>query len=77
MNEQQYIYGRLKFLSDQVEQLTDLFGRQQKLIEQLVHMVKDMQSPEYIRKQAKTAEMIEVAEKIAMIKGMSKKNESK
>ncbi|WP_425203791.1 hypothetical protein [Priestia megaterium] len=74
MNEQQYIYGRLKFLSDQVEQLTDLFGRQQKLIEQLAHMVKDMQSPEYIRKQAKTAEMIEVAEKIAMIKNMGKNN---
>lgn len=73
MDEQQFIYGRLKFLTEQVNFLTDTIEKQQDLLGKLFNLIEKMQSPEYASKQAKLAEMKDVAEKIKFIREYMKK----
>lgn len=73
MDEKQYIYGRLKFLSDEIDQLTDVVEQQSKLIGNLVKVIGEIQSPEYMNKQMKVAEMVDINKKIEFIRMMNKK----
>jgi hypothetical protein len=73
MDEKQYIYQRLHFLGEQVEFLTKSLEKQSELIGSLTAIIEKMQSPEYARMQAKTSEMADVAEKIAFIRNLTRK----
>lgn len=73
MNEQEFIYGKLKNLTEEVEFLFDTVNRQQDMIEELTKIITMMQSPDYASKQAKTAQMVDVAEKLAFIKNLNNK----
>jgi hypothetical protein len=68
MDEKQFIYGRLHYLTDQVDHLTQLMERQQELIGGLVSVIEQMQSPDYARRQVETAKAADVAEKIKFIR---------
>lgn len=72
MNEQQFIYGKLKHLQDQVEFLTDIVDKQGKMIGNVLEIIEKIQSPEYASKLAKTAQMVEIAEKLKMIREIVK-----
>jgi len=72
LDETQYIYARLKYLNDEIANLTDIYERQQDMIENILKLIDTMQSPEYARKQARTAEMVDIAEKLAMFRKMSR-----
>ena len=73
MTEQEFIYGKLKHLTEQIDQLTYVVERQQDMIENMLMLIDKMQSPEYIRKQAKIAEMTDVIEKVEFIRNLNKK----
>lgn len=49
MNEQEFIYGKLKYLTESVEFLLSAMEKQQDVIEQLTDIVDRMQSPEYAK----------------------------
>jgi hypothetical protein len=68
MDEQQFIYGRLKYLTEQVNFLMDAIEKQQDLLGKLSGIIEQMLSPEYASKQAKLAEMKDVADKIEFIR---------
>jgi hypothetical protein len=73
MDEKQYIYQRLHYLGEQVEFLTHVLEKQSELIGGLTGIIEKMQSPDYARKQAKTAEMADVAEKVAFMRSLTRK----
>jgi multidrug efflux pump subunit AcrA (membrane-fusion protein) len=68
MDEKEFIYGRLHYLQDQVNNLTNILDRQQDLIANLVSVIEQMQSPDYARRQVETAKAADVAEKIKFIR---------
>jgi hypothetical protein len=73
MTEQEFIYGRLHYLTEQVESLTNAVEKHTDLIGKLLGIIEQMQSPEYIKRQVKVAEMAEVAEKIKYFKSIINK----
>lgn len=73
MDEQQFIYSRLKYLTEQVNFLMDTTETQQDLLGTLVGVIEKMQYPEYAGKQAKLAEMKDVADKIKFMQKHMKK----
>jgi hypothetical protein len=73
MNEQQFIYERLSYLNDRIMFLYDTVERQQDLLGKLFNLVEQMQSPEYASKQAKLAEMKDVADKIKFMRDYMKR----
>jgi hypothetical protein len=73
MNEQEFIYSRLHYLNEQVDFLTGALEKNTELIGKLLGLLEQTQSPEYIRKQVKVAEMAEVAEKIKFMRDLINK----
>jgi len=72
VNEQEFIYGSLKQHTEQISQLTDLFKKQQDMIDGLLLLITKMASPEYARKQAKVAEMADIADKVEFMRSLLK-----
>lgn len=72
MDEQTFIYSKLKYLTDSVEILTGTVEKQSKMIGKLTEIIEQMMSPEYASKQAKIAEMVDVAEKIKYMRELGK-----
>ena len=72
MDEKTYIYSRLRYLTEEVEHLTAGLDKQQESIGKLIEIITQMQSPEYIHKQAQMAKSIELDEKLAMVKNILK-----
>lgn len=68
MKENEYIYKRLKFLSDEVEFLYSAIEKQQDAMESLMTLIKIMQSPEYARKQVNVAKAFDIADKVAFMR---------
>jgi hemerythrin superfamily protein len=73
MNEQEFIYGRLKYLNDRIEFLYATIEKQQDLMRKISDIIEQMQSPEYANKQVKLAEMKDVADKIEFIRKYTKR----
>jgi hypothetical protein len=73
MDEKQYIYQRLHYLGEQVDFLMSALEKQSELIGGLTGIIEKMQSPEYVRKQAKTSEMADVTEKVAFMRSLTRK----
>lgn len=72
MDEKTYIYSRLRYLTEEVEHLTEGLNKQQDSIGKLIEIINHMQSHEYIHKQAQTAKTIELDEKLAMVRNILK-----
>ena len=72
MDEQEkaFIYSQLNGLKEQVIFLTEQLESSNENMEMLLKILKQMQTPGYMRGQAKVAETMEVAEKLAMIRNM-------
>ena len=68
--EKKFIYSRLNGLKEQVIFLTEQLEASNENMEMLLKILKQMASPGYMRSQAKVAETMEVAEKLAMIRNM-------
>ncbi|MGG0667852.1 hypothetical protein ABE073_04900 [Lederbergia citrisecunda] len=73
MNEQEFIYGKLKYLTESVDVLANAVEQQQVIIDDLVKIIGEMQSPEYARKQVNVAKAADIAEKIAFMREMMNK----
>lgn len=80
LNENEYIYKRLKFLSDEIENLINVVegvvAHQEeliKIIDQLTTKVNVATSPETIRKINKYNEMNDMVDKINLMKKLTKK----
>lgn len=70
MNEQEFIYGKLKYLTESVEFLLSAMEKQQDVIEQLTDIVDRMQSPEYAKKQSDVARNFDAEEKIKLMRAV-------
>jgi len=68
--EKQFIYSQLNGLKEQVIFLTEKLNESNENMVTLVGILRNMQTPGYMRGQAKVAETMEVAEKLAMIRNM-------
>lgn len=73
MNEQEFIYGKLKYLTESVDMLFNAIERQQNIINDLVKIISEMQSPEYARKQVNVAKAIDIADKVAFMRELMNK----
>ena len=73
MNEQEFIYGKLKYLTESVDILLNAVEQQHMIIDDLVKIVSEMQSPEYARKQANVAKAADITDKIIFMREMMNK----
>lgn len=73
MNEQEFIYGKLKYLTESVDVLTNAIEQQQNIIDDLVMIISEMQSPEYARKQVNVAKATDIAAKVAFMRNVMNK----
>ncbi|MGK4040792.1 hypothetical protein AB0Y20_00725 [Heyndrickxia oleronia] len=79
MDEKQYIYSRLKYLSDELELITttveDLINLQEEVantVKLLVDRMDEISSPEYLKKINKYNDTLDVMEKIKYIRSLKR-----
>lgn len=73
INEQEFIYGKLHYLTETVDALTNVVNIQQDTIGQLMKAIELMQSPEYAKKQSDVARSVDIANKIDLMRKMKSK----
>lgn len=73
MNEQEFVYGKLKYLTESVEILAGALEKQQHMIEQLTGIIVEMQSVEYAKKQSSIAKNADIEDKIKLMRDMMNK----
>lgn len=75
MTEQEFIYSKLKYLTESVDVLLSAVEQQHIIIDDLVKIIGQMQSPEYAKKQADTVRAADMAEKLLFMREMMNKKE--
>ncbi|KON87438.1 hypothetical protein AF332_11775 [Sporosarcina globispora] len=72
MNEQQFIYGKLNQLQEQVNFLTEMLEKQSAVMGNVLGIIEKMQSPEFASRQVKTAQMLDIQDKLKFIRELNK-----